>query len=102
MANSQDLADYLNSINMNETAVVEEEILTKEKAMGEAVFLGLRMMDGVDLKAFEERFGTGIETTFPHTVEELTNDGLLIYDKDHLKLTRKGLLFSNDVAIRFV
>ena len=91
-ANSQDLADYLNSINMNETAVVEEEILTKEKAMGEAVFLGLRMMDGIDLKAFEERFGTGIETTFPHTVEELTNDGFLIYDKDHLKLTRKGLL----------
>ena len=83
-------------------AVVDEELLSKEKAMGEAVFLGLRMMEGIVLNDFESRFGTGIETAFTNAVEELRTEGFLIYDKDNLKLTRKGLLFYNDVAIRFV
>ena len=101
-ANSSNLTEYLNLINNKETAVVDEEILSKEKAMGEAVFLGLRMMEGIVLNDFESRFGTGIETAFTNAVEELRTEGFLIYDKDNLKLTRKGLLFYNDVAIRFV
>ena len=101
-ANSSNLTEYLNLINNKRTAVVDEEILSKEKAMGEAVFLGLRMMEGIVLNDFESRFGTGIETAFTNAVEELRTEGFLIYDKDNLKLTRKGLLFYNDVAIRFV
>lgn len=101
-ANSSNLTEYLNLINNKGTAVVDEEILSKEKAMGEAVFLGLRMMEGIVLNDFESIFGTGIETAFTNAVEELRTEGFLIYNKDHLKLTRKGLLFYNDVAIRFV
>ena len=101
-ANSSNLTEYLNLINNKGTAVVDEEILSKEKAMGETVFLGLRMMEGIVLNDFESRFGTGIETAFTNAVEELRTEGFLIYDKDNLKLTRKGLLFYNDVAIRFV
>lgn len=101
-ANSSNLTEYLNLINNKGTAVVDEEILSKEKAMGEAVFLGLRMMEGIVLNDFENRFGIGIETAFTNAVEELITEGFLIYDKDNLKLTRKGLLFYNDVAIRFV
>ena len=102
MANSPRLTDYLNRINKNGTAVVEEDILTKEKAMGEVVFLGLRMMEGVNVKDFEQRFGIKIEAVYKDAIEELTTEELLLYDNDYLKLTRKGLLFSNDVAIRFV
>ena len=102
MANSKDLTDYLNRINKNGTAVVEEEILTKEMAMGEAVFLGLRMMEGINVKDFENRFGIKIEGTYTDEIEELIAEDFLVYDNDHLKLTRKGLLFYNDVAIRFV
>ena len=102
LANSPLLTDYLNLINKNGTAVVEEDILTKEKAMGEVVFLGLRMMEGVNVKDFEQRFGIKIEAVYKDAIEELTTEELLLYDNDYLKLTRKGLLFSNDVAIRFV
>ena len=102
MANSRDLTDYLNRINKNVTAVIEEETLTKEMAMGEAVFLGLRMIEGINVRDFESRFGINIETAYKDTIEELTTKDFLIYNNDHLKLTRKGLLFYNDVAIRFV
>lgn len=102
MANDPDLNDYLNRINNNATAVVEEDILTMDKAMTETIFLGLRMMEGIDLKAFRERFRTGPKDAFPGVVKELCGEGLLDYDGGHLKLTQKGILFSNDVALRFV
>jgi len=101
-ANSSNLTEYFNLINNKGTAVVDEEILSKEKAMGEAVFLGLRMMGGINLKDFESRFEIKIEAAYTDAIEELTTEDFLIYDNGHLKLTRKGLLFSNDVAIRFV
>jgi len=102
MANSKDLTDYLNRINKNGTAVVEEEILTKEMAMGEAVFLGLRMMEGINVKDFENRFGIKIEEAYRGAIDDLTTEDFLIHANDHLKLTRKGLLFYNDVALRFI
>src|SRR3990170_5004580 len=102
MANNHDLTDYFNLINMNGSAVVEEELLTMDKAIIEAIFLGLRMMEGIDLKAFKERFGTGLEEAFPEAVRELRLEYFLAYDSEHLKLTKKGMLFSNDVALRFI
>ena len=86
----------------DKTLDVDEEILSEEKAMGETVFLGLRMMEGMNVKDFESRFGIKIDAAYADAIEELTTEGFLIYDNDHLKLTRKGLLFSNDAAIRFV
>ena len=73
-----------------------------DKAIIEAIFLGLRMMEGIDLKAFKERFGTGLEEAFPEAVRELRLEYFLAYDSEHLKLTKKGMLFSNDVALRFI
>lgn len=102
IANTPDFKDYLSRINRNGTAVDEEETLSRENAMSEAVFLKLRMMEGIDIKDFEIRFGIKIEEVFKDATEELRNDGLLICDNDHIKLTRKGILFYNDVALRFV
>lgn len=101
-ANSSNLTEYLKLIKNKGTAVVDEEILSKEKAMGEAVFLGMRMMEGINVKDFEGRFGIKMEAAYTDAIEELIAEDFLVYDNNCLRLTRKGLLFSNDVAIRFV
>ena len=101
-ANSSNLEEYFRLINEKGNAVIEEEVLTKEKAMGEAVFLGLRMLEGIDLTEFEKRFGVTIEATYPDAVIELTEKGLLEITQGHLKLTKQGLLLLNDVSLRFV
>lgn len=101
-ANTSNLKEYLRLINEKGTAIAEEEMLTKEKAMGEAVFLGLRMMEGIDLKDFEERFGIGIEGAYPGVVQGLVEDGFLVLKEGHLRLTKKGILFLNEVSVRFV
>lgn len=100
--NTHDLTEYLGLVDEKGTAFVEEEILTKEKAMGEAVFLGLRILEGIKMKEFKERFGVGIEEAFANAVHDLTEKGLLEITQGHLRLTKKGLLLLNEVSVRFV
>ena len=101
-ANSSNLEEYFRLINEKGNAVLQEEMLTKEKAMGEYLFLGLRMMEGINLKDFEERFGIEIETAYPDAVSDLTQKGLLDISQGHLRLTKQGLLLLNEVSFRFV
>ncbi|MCC6544897.1 MAG: radical SAM family heme chaperone HemW [Nitrospirae bacterium] len=102
MANSPLLNNYLSLINRNGTAVVEEDLLTREMAMGETVFLGLRMMEGINVKDFESRFRMKIEEAYKESIDEMTGGDLLTFDNGRLRLTQKGLLFHNNVSIRFV
>lgn len=101
-ANTSNLAEYFQLIEEKGTAVIEEEILTREKAMGEYLFLGLRMMEGIDLEVFKERFGIGIEVAFPDALNELTDKRLVEITQGQLRLTKKGLLLLNEVSVRFV
>ncbi|MDO8444680.1 MAG: radical SAM family heme chaperone HemW [Deltaproteobacteria bacterium] len=101
-ANTSNLEEYFRLIKEKGNAIIEEEALTREKAMGEAVFLGLRMMEGIDLSYFKDRFGIGIDAAYPDAVNDLMEDGLLDSGGGHLRLTKKGILFLNDVSVRFV
>lgn len=101
-ANTSNLEEYFRLIKEKGNAIIEEEALTKGKAMGEAVFLGLRMMEGIDLSYFKDRFGIGIDAAYPDAVKDLMGDGLLESGGGHLRLTKKGILFLNDVSVRFV
>lgn len=101
-ANTSNLEEYFRLIKEKGNAIIEEEALTKEKAMGEAVFLGLRMMEGINLSYFKDRFGIGIDAAYPGAVKDLMKDGLLESGGGHLRLTKKGILFLNDVSVRFV
>lgn len=101
-ANTNNLAEYFKLLEEKGNAVIEEEILSKEKAMGETVFLGLRMLEGIDLGVFTERFGVGIEEAFADAVGELTDKGFLEIIQGHLRLTKKGLLLLNEVSVKFV
>lgn len=101
-ANTSNLEEYFRLIKEKGNAITEEEILPRKKAMGEAVFLGLRMMEGIDLSYFKDRFGIGIDAAYPDAVKDLMGDGLLESGGGHLRLTKKGILFLNDVSVRFV
>jgi oxygen-independent coproporphyrinogen-3 oxidase len=73
-----------------------EEKLKKEEAIEEAIFLGLRQREGIDLKSFEERFGLTLYPHYPFL------EGLLKEESGRLKLTPRGLLLSNEVFLRLM
>lgn len=100
--NLADPAAYIDKINSDGNAVESSEVVTGRLAMGETIMLGLRMLDGVDLPAFEARFDVSLEQEYASEVSELRSRGLIELTKTHLRLTHTGLFIANEVAAEFL
>ena len=83
-------------------ARVQEEHLTQTEMMEEEMFLGLRKKTGVSKKRFEEKFGVNFDQQYGSVVEELIQQGLLVPDKDIVRMTKKGLFLGDTVAEKFI
>lgn len=79
-----------------------KECLSKEGTIGETLMMNLRMLDGLDLQWFHERFGQTFETMYQETYETLHTQGLLEIIENHVRLTQKGVLLSNEVFREFI
>lgn len=76
--------------------------LTREDEISETLFLGLRMTKGVDLAAFEQRFGEKAEDLFSKPIKKYRELGLLEQSGGRLFLTQEGLFVSNTVMAEFL
>lgn len=76
--------------------------LTVQEQMEEHMFLGLRMMCGVEECVFSERFGTDIDAVYGDTIAKLCDDGLLVREQGHVRLTHRGIDVSNYVMAQFL
>jgi oxygen-independent coproporphyrinogen-3 oxidase len=68
----------------------------------EAWFLGLRTNAGVDVAALRVEFVQELLAPAMETVKRLTEDGLLVFDGERVRLTARGRLFSNEVFQEFL
>ncbi len=70
--------------------------LNEPEAFEESIFLGLRLIKGIDLKAFEKTHGS-IFTRCGDKLPFLIDQGFLEIHNERLCLTRKGISVSNKV-----
>ena len=77
-----------------------EETLCRDQALGEYMFLNLRQLHGMSLKAFSRRFGQAFFEEFPRAVDLIAN-GLLTHTEAEIKLTPQGLLVADSVFATF-
>jgi oxygen-independent coproporphyrinogen-3 oxidase len=101
-SNERDVARYSELIERNASPVVERIELSKHQKRAEALFLGLRMMEGVDLKRHHLQFGIDVRDSHELELARFREAGLIQYDGDLIKLTRSGTLVSNEVFSAFV
>jgi oxygen-independent coproporphyrinogen III oxidase len=101
-ANVREIEEYIRRIQSGESLVEFEERLAARDSMGETIFLGLRMLSGVDKAAFMSRYGISLDDAFPSQIEALMNRGLIQETDGAIRLTHIGLLFANDVFAEFV
>lgn len=92
---------YLQAVEAG-NARVQEEVLTLKEKMEEEMFLGLRKKSGVSKKRFEEKFGLSFEDQYGDVVSELTDQGLLVPDRDIVRMTKQGLFLGDMVAEKFI
>jgi oxygen-independent coproporphyrinogen-3 oxidase len=72
------------------------------QALAEAVILGLRLLEGVDMGQIQSRFGQDLRESYGATIDELSSLGLLLVEDHRLRLSQRGLLLANEVMAHFL
>jgi oxygen-independent coproporphyrinogen-3 oxidase len=100
----QCLSDYRGYLPYPQTpATIRAERIDAETDQFETIMMGLRLLDeGFSLNGFAARYGFRFEDRFAKPIEELTRWGLLREQNQHLFLTQRARLISNQVFTRFV
>jgi len=84
------------------SSTAEPSHLTPGEAFEESLFLGLRMMEGVQLAALEAEFGSDMLAQCRSAVQELAEEDLLVVEAGNWQLTHRGCLLSNEVFSRLL
>ncbi len=95
-SNERDAARYIELIETRGEAGVKTNELTPRDAGAEALFLGLRLMRGVDLHAHQTQFGTDVRREYADDLSRFREAHLIELDGDLLRLTPSGVLLSNE------
>ncbi len=82
--------------------VLEKQALTEKEQIEEYMFLGLRMIQGVDCRHFRRTFGQQIEEIYGGPLERLCRQGLLVRENNRVSLTDLGIDVSNYVLSQFL
>lgn len=96
-ANERDVAKYVDLIEHQRSPVVERTDLNEEDARSESIFLGLRLMRGLNLEDYRRRFGSDLQDRYEMDLHRLVDAGLIEIDEGLMRLTRRGALLSNEV-----
>jgi oxygen-independent coproporphyrinogen-3 oxidase len=83
-------------------AAPQVEMVGKEAAFEEALFLGLRMNAGIDLEKLRAEFGDALMQTALEAVGDVKEAGLLEQEGNRIRLTARGRMASNEVFSRLL
>ena len=95
---ARDLESYLGG----ELKYVEDETLSREDAMFEFCFMGLRSVGGIDKPRFEELFDVSFDDRYGAVIEEIVGASLAFDDSRFLRLSDRGFELSNQVFQMFI
>jgi oxygen-independent coproporphyrinogen-3 oxidase len=83
-------------------AIALHEQLAADALEREAVWLGLRLVDGIARADHAARHGVDPVARHAAEVARLTGEGLIEVTDERLRLTRRGRLFADEVGARFI
>ncbi|MCB5137795.1 radical SAM family heme chaperone HemW [Streptococcus mutans] len=93
---------YLKAIKEKGQARFQEERLSQAEKMEEELFLGLRKKSGISIQRFEDKFGLPLMEVYGQAIDDLEKDGLILVEKDCIRMSKKGLFLGDTVAEKFI
>jgi oxygen-independent coproporphyrinogen III oxidase len=93
---------YVDAVEAGALPIGDEEVIDRHTEMDETVMLGLRLLGGLDLVGFEQRFGQRLEDAYAGKVNDLRRWGMLEVEGERLRLTNQALLVSNEVLAQLL
>ena len=95
--NIDSINEYINNINENKSVIEEELENTEKDNIEEFMFMGLRMIKGIEEKEFEIRFKKKVDEVYKEVIEKHIKNSLVIRENGRIFLTKKGIELSNIV-----
>lgn len=97
-ANLRSLKKYMRSPLTDEVS----EIIDAQTCIKEGIMLGLRLVQGIDLKQFEQDYEVDLLATQGSEIDYLCEQKLLELSDGKLKITRQGIPISNSIIGRLI
>ena len=94
--------DYVARVVSGQSASLERQRLSPQAQIEEALFMGMRLTDGVDRMRFTERFGLDPWQQYGSALQPFIEGGHVWHNDGRFGLTRTGMLVANSVLEVFV
>ena len=95
-ANTDSLQAYLEAIESGRPPIDHIETVSAEEIRKDRIIFGLRKTEGIPLERVDE------DPSLRKIADRLIAEGLLILDQRQIRLTSKGLLLADEVAVAFL
>jgi oxygen-independent coproporphyrinogen-3 oxidase len=97
-SNAHDPTEYLAAITAGRLPVEQRERLSSQQALDEELFLGLRLIEGIDVASIETRYNIELRSRIAGLIEQ----GLVEWQGDRLRLAQERLAVSNEVFVELM
>lgn len=95
-------SDYVTRLTAGADVRADTRRLTREEAASDALFMGLRLVEGVEVADIARRYGLDLATRYGAALAPAREAGLLRVEGNRWRLSREGMLLSTDVLSVFV
>ena len=100
--NVSETARYVDAVERGVPVAESPRRLSREERVGDVLITGLRLVEGVRPAAVERRYGVDVRARYGADVRRFVDAGWMIEAAGRWRLTRAGMLVSNEILSTFV
>lgn len=100
--NTKSIDEYSKIKVKSKMGIINKQLLTTKEQKEEFMFLGLRMLDGIDAKEYYKKFNVKVYDDYEATLKVLSQQKLIHIKDDVIKLSHRGIDISNYVMAQFL
>ena len=94
--------EYVDRLASGRRVALDEQRLSAQERVEEALFTGLRLTQGIDRANFSARFGVDPWIRYGAELSDYVSGGLMWTTSEAFGLTRRGMLVANEILLTFV
>ncbi|MFP4472968.1 MAG: radical SAM family heme chaperone HemW [Candidatus Omnitrophota bacterium] len=100
--NTDRLREYIKRGETGEDPRTGEERLDPQQRLSEALVFGLRMLEGVNIKALEQKYQSALREEQKRSLDDLLDKQFLLEEGGCIRVSRKGLLRLDMLSIELI
>ena len=100
--NGHSIEKYVECMMNNKNCHAELHVNTVQDDMEEFMFMGLRKTEGISIEKFNKKFKKDIFDVYGDIINKYIGNGLLLRNGPMIRLSEKGIEFSNSVMCEFI